>query len=219
MPRDYKVRYATEKTLAENALLWRKLGDVNNLGYFDIVQFIETVLAPTFKSKGSLKINFINSSGDDDRAYVTYRPTVTLHVDSEVWALAKQGDPFSRYILAHEIGHILLHNHYVRQFSNDPTIRLNFVLQEESAEWQANVFAAHFLLPDHIVSSFGGDSSVASICAVPGELAQERIAAFKVAERRTKKFEGEFCRECGNFALVRGVRNLKCETCGAAREF
>ena len=34
------------------------------------------------------------------------------------------------------------------------------------------------------------------------------------AEARVKGYEGESCRECGNFTLVRNGTCLKCDTCG-----
>ena len=36
----------------------------------------------------------------------------------------------------------------------------------------------------------------------------------RVAEARVKGYEGESCRECGNFTLVRNGTCLKCDTCG-----
>ena len=36
----------------------------------------------------------------------------------------------------------------------------------------------------------------------------------RVAEARVKGYEGESCRECGNFTLLRNGTCLKCDTCG-----
>jgi ribonucleoside-diphosphate reductase alpha chain len=46
-------------------------------------------------------------------------------------------------------------------------------------------------------------------------LAKENLAADRVAEARVKGYEGESCRECGNFTLVRNGTCLKCDTCGS----
>jgi ribonucleoside-diphosphate reductase alpha chain len=35
------------------------------------------------------------------------------------------------------------------------------------------------------------------------------------AEARIRGYEGEDCRECGNFTLVRNGTCLKCDTCGS----
>ena len=39
-------------------------------------------------------------------------------------------------------------------------------------------------------------------------------AVDRAAEARVKGYEGENCRECGNFTLVRNGTCLKCDTCG-----
>jgi ribonucleoside-diphosphate reductase alpha chain len=36
----------------------------------------------------------------------------------------------------------------------------------------------------------------------------------RVAQARIRGYEGESCRECGNFTLVRNGTCLKCDTCG-----
>ena len=38
---------------------------------------------------------------------------------------------------------------------------------------------------------------------------------FVRAEARIRGYEGEDCRECGNFTLVRNGTCLKCDTCGS----
>ncbi|MBO0741659.1 MAG: vitamin B12-dependent ribonucleotide reductase, partial [Hyphomicrobiaceae bacterium] len=45
-------------------------------------------------------------------------------------------------------------------------------------------------------------------------LAKENFAADLRAEAKVKGYEGESCRECGNFTLVRNGTCLKCDTCG-----
>ena len=45
-------------------------------------------------------------------------------------------------------------------------------------------------------------------------IAKENLELDRVAEARVKGYEGESCRECGNFTLVRNGTCLKCDTCG-----
>ena len=45
-------------------------------------------------------------------------------------------------------------------------------------------------------------------------LAKENLEADLRAEAKVKGYEGESCRECGNFTLVRNGTCLKCDTCG-----
>jgi ribonucleoside-diphosphate reductase alpha chain len=45
-------------------------------------------------------------------------------------------------------------------------------------------------------------------------IAAENLVLDRAAEARVKGYEGESCRECGNFTLVRNGTCLKCDTCG-----
>jgi ribonucleoside-diphosphate reductase alpha chain len=45
-------------------------------------------------------------------------------------------------------------------------------------------------------------------------LAKDNLELDRAAEARVKGYEGESCRECGNFTLVRNGTCLKCDTCG-----
>ncbi len=45
-------------------------------------------------------------------------------------------------------------------------------------------------------------------------IAKENLEADRRAEAKVKGYEGESCRECGNFTLLRNGTCLKCDTCG-----
>ncbi|KAB2920592.1 MAG: vitamin B12-dependent ribonucleotide reductase [Hyphomicrobiaceae bacterium] len=45
--------------------------------------------------------------------------------------------------------------------------------------------------------------------------AKSSVEADRIAEAKVKGYEGESCRECGNFTLVRNGTCLKCDTCGS----
>lgn len=208
---DYFVSYRTEESIAEIALSWRKAGGIFNDANFDIVTFVEKVLTRRLK-KDVLRIEFFNSDIADEFAFVTYEP-LTLHIEKEIWNDAKMGEPKSRHILAHEIGHIILHDHYAQRFSNDPSKQLNFLQNENSAEWQANRFADHFLAPDHLVRGFCNSFSLAQSCLLLSELAGERFS--KVHQAR-HGYSGELCPNCNNFSLIRKGLLQGCSRCGTS---
>jgi ribonucleoside-diphosphate reductase alpha chain len=47
-----------------------------------------------------------------------------------------------------------------------------------------------------------------------GVLTRRLTESARAAEARLRGYEGESCRECGNFTLVRNGTCLKCDTCG-----
>jgi len=209
---DYWVPSQRQDDLAWVALEWRRAAGNADHANFCITKFVTDVLAKQFTRKGDLRIIFFSAGPRAKPAYVTYNP-LTLHIDTEIWDLAKIGEPYARHIVAHEIGHIILHDYYHRGFSNDPKVQINFDSQENSAEWQANIFADCFLLPDHIVKSFA-DIYLSSIeCAVPIETAEERYR--KVLSPKKRMPSGEVCKQCNNFTVVLVGLRQECESCGA----
>ncbi len=124
---------------------------------------------------------------------------------------AKSGDDFARFVLAHEVGHIVLHDHSTQAFSSDPSLQLKFPENEHSAEWQANKFAEYFLLPDGIVLHFDDVELIVVFCEVPRAMAKRRVEGSRFA--RKSWLLGEAC-ACGNFTLVHSGNSIKCDTCG-----
>jgi hypothetical protein len=214
MLHDHHVKYCCEEEIARIASEWRRAGDIYNHGYFDIVAFVEKVLSKRLrKPKQDLIVAQFDCSLGDRRAYVSFNP-ITLHVDSEVWELAKLGGPDARFIIAHEIGHIILHDDRAKAFSIDPSLNIRFAGQEHSAEWQANTFAGYFLLPDHLVRSFGDFNDLSASCSVLKTLAQDRMESVQKVNRKAKNSTGDVCPKCGNFTLVGDGTCSTCDTSG-----
>jgi IrrE N-terminal-like domain len=212
--RDYYVRYQDEPTIAAKAVQWRKAAEPYLRAYFNIVDFVRHVLCERLPEK--LHIEFFDMRGRRKPAYVRYKP-LTLHIDHEIWKLADLGDPKARLILAHEIGHIVLHDHRAQAFSNDPSVKVNFARNEESAEWQANTFAAHFLLPTDIVVALDCLDRLIG-CGVPVELAKERLTTVRKSRLYQTQCGGDACPKCGNFTLAPNAPFTKCDTCGSSTE-
>jgi hypothetical protein len=166
-----------------------------------------------------LRIKFFDSCLGDKPAWVDYNPLI-LHVDREIWDLASLGEPMAKFIIAHEIGHLVLHDHHAKSFSDDPGQHIKFAQKEERAEWQANTFASYFLVPTLVLEAFSSAEDLARSCEVPSLLAEERFEAATEEKRRiarctlAKRYTGEFCRNCGNFTVMRNAICLKCDTCG-----
>lgn len=208
---DHKVAFRREETIAEIALAWRRAARNENSATFNVVDFALKVLRKRHK-KGTLLIEFYEGQPGAKPAYVTFDP-LTLHVDSEVWELAGLGDPESRFVVAHEIGHIVLHDHNAQGFSEDPNGRIKFATEEESAEWQADVFAHYFLVPNVLAISIYDRKHLAEACSVTRRVAENRMR--RVKRLGLLQYEGDACGDCGNFTLVRDRDGFNCDTCGS----
>jgi hypothetical protein len=207
--RDHKVPFRREETIAAEALKWRRnlAGDAR--GYFNVVSYFSNVLA-TDPRLGPIALKFdINDA--DPPAYVTYTKQRTLHIAEEIWDFANKGDPASRYIVAHEFGHLILHDNTAQAFSDDPELRIKFAgLPEYSAENQADWFADYFLVSPTLAQSLSEDDLM-SACWVTRDLAKRQIR--KHTPRPPLTRATDFCPNCGDFSLVDFGLERKCTAC------
>ena len=205
--RDYLVSFTREEEIARIAHEWRVAAGIENSAEFNIIAFVEDILSKKLK-KGPLHIEFFDMREGEHPAFVTFWPHITLHIDRDIWGNAKMGDPESRAIVAHEVGHIILHDHHAKAFSYD-RINPKFYVKETSAEWQANIFADYFLLPDQVVIAYWDVKELAKSCSVTQAFARQRLNAVAEARHPKPKIEGDFCIKCGQFT-VRRDGSVKC---------
>ena len=94
-----------------------------------------------------------------------------IRIREDVYELAHQGDGRARFTLAHELGHLFLH-------TNVPLARCKPGEREKSfrmSEPQANQFAAEFLMPRSMISSFDRPGDIALRHGVSEASATNRI--------------------------------------------
>ncbi|MGL4261988.1 MAG: ImmA/IrrE family metallo-endopeptidase [Afipia sp.] len=214
MARDYKVRILDRQAIAKYAMAWWSVA--TKVGHsFNICKFvIETLAQGLHGSKAGLRITFCSYEDLPEGACVTFNP-LTLHIVEQIWRDASLGKFYARRIVAHEIGHIVLHDDTAVAFSNEKSAQLNFVEDQESCEWQANVFADYFLVPDHIAIRLGDTDLISALCVVTDDLASRCLREARSARfTLTPQYDGEMCSKCHNFTLVRNSGSTKCDTCG-----
>ena len=214
MARDHHVHIKAREDIAKIAMSWWLVA--SRLGHsFNVCSFVTDILAKRLRGKGALQIKFCSYEELPEKACVTFNP-LTLHIVENIWRDADSGRPYARYIVAHEIGHIVLHDQFAVAFSDDKAAQLKYVQDEESGEWQANTFADCFLVPDHVAIKLGEPDLTAGLCVVADD-----VAARRLREANSEKcvlmpqYEGEMCSECGQFSLVRNGTCMKCDTCGS----
>lgn len=195
---------------------FRKLTGNEHSLEFNVIEAIE-FLTKNDIGKGCLQIRYFDAPPDFPRARVKFRP-LRLITDNGLWDSAKRGQPFDKFVLSHEIGHILKHDDQLnnaKAFSLDIDKRLRAFPEEETAEWQADRIADHLMLPWKLILPFRYKVlDLAAHCNVERVLVERQIEAYK----RSMKFAGEACKECGNFTLARKKIGLRCETCGATTD-
>jgi hypothetical protein len=217
---NHKVPFKSEQTIAAIAARCWAISPQLRPFTFDVVGFIKNILvaegidavvSTRGRKKGKLAIKFFDRQfPQDDPAYVEFAKDqwenyVTLHTDREIWRLAEIGDSDACEILAHEVGHVLLHDHYANAFSSDSTSQKLFerTSKEDFAEWQAITFVGYLIIPTHAGKKFHDSKILAAVTNTPERLAQERLASILNEKKILNlSYEGEMCAGCGGFTLV-----------------
>jgi hypothetical protein len=222
MQSDYKVRYLHEDMIAAAAAACWKHAPPERLYTFDAIKLLEVLVTSSIdqvfhikgdRKKGRLEIEFFDRRRRwqwERPASVTFGEKVKLVVDSAIWEAAKLGETFACFVLAHEIGHILLHDSSAKAFSGSKKEQLSFVSDGESAEEQANCFAGHLLVPTSTVQRFPDKDLLAVLCNVPDELAADRLNARNAKAALIPTSVTDYCQSCGCFTEVSSGLCSKC---------
>lgn len=182
MATDYKVRFRSYDNVADLARQMRIRLGIDNYYTFNIVRQIRNLKGVDFGIHGQLGIElFVDRS---DKAYVTFDPLV-LHVNHDIWEEAELGEPKARFILAHELGHILMHRHYRQEFAETSEFYLKAFPPEEKAETQANWFAAAFLAPDHLARNCASKSDLCLNFDYPRDFISEKRHLFQTPKHKS----------------------------------
>jgi hypothetical protein len=222
---DYKVPspFRSEAFIAEIAMKCWHIGTIPGSDLVNLNVILEELKAhgvesivqiPGVKRKGRLHIEIIEDIGRDP-ASVEFSPKLTLYVKKGVWSRFQKGYSEDCVIIAHEIGHIMLHSNEAKQFSRDPSLQIQFADNEDSAEGQANAFADHLLIPTHVAQRIQDVSRLAFACNVPEALAFDRILALGQAKKLLRVITNcEPCPVCGDFAVANNGGTRRCNSCG-----
>lgn len=204
----------------QRAFIFDTVGFLKN---FLLLEGIDAVVSTQGRTKGRLAIKYFNRDfPQDDPALVEFAKNkrdhyVTLRVDKKVWDRAVNGESFPNEILAHEAGHILLHDHYANAFSTDARRQVLFAgtTKEDFAEWQAITFASHLLIPTHVAKKFPTADVLAAATNTTETFARSRLAAIEgYPEVFREQYEKDVCVKCGNVTLLRSGCATTCCTCG-----
>lgn len=220
--RDNPAAYRREEVIAEVAARTRALCDRSRSLTFRITDFVHA-LRVRMTQPFDLEI-FPAGPDRVDPAFVRMEwdprnpkgsTRISLHVSNVTWTRSEEGDPRSRFVIAHELGHIILHRNDISYFSDQTLPELQYLPSERRAEWQANTFAKHLLLPADIARELREKDAILELCQVEEWLADEVLADVRDLDRRTRRQEGDLCTSCGNFTLARCGDTLVCDICGS----
>lgn len=145
-------------------------------GYIDIVTWLEVLQANELLEFEIVENNSQELKGKEAE---TYPDKKLIKIKQSVWDKAAMGDGRSRFTLAHEFGHFILHQGmqgYAR-FSKDSVDHKAY----EDSEWQANEFAGELLMDSRSIKPEMTEKEIIEKFVV-----SDQAAAIKLVKIRKK---------------------------------
>ena len=109
---------------------------------FPIVDFFEHGLSVLYGDQFDYEV--VTSKELGEKFGETYPDKHLIRLREDVYNKAVDDDPFSRMTVAHEVGHLLLHEGIPRTLARKAS---RDIPAYKSSEWQANAFGGALLMP------------------------------------------------------------------------
>jgi len=164
------VDILNDKRIENAARRLRKSLGLSDHNVFNIVDLLENEMP---KAIDHFRLEVVTTH-DSSEVYSTNEPPC-IFATRDIYRLAREGDAKSRFMLAHEIGHLFLH-------SSAPPFQ--YLKRAETAEWQASKFAMIFLMPDGLARRFKDPNALSKYCRVEREVAELRMDYFYLGKDR-----------------------------------
>lgn len=162
----YAVPPLSRKAIRQYVEMLRKKYGLEGLSCFPIAHFLEYLFPDHYQVVSKLNM------GHYEGLMVTGQDIIAIRED--VYDGAVAGDGRSRFTLAHEIGHFLMH----RTDSHPRMVNPKNLKPYENPEWQADNFASELLMPVNLVKGLLMDEIVKQ-CMVTPSAASVRIDILK----------------------------------------
>ncbi|WP_170349673.1 ImmA/IrrE family metallo-endopeptidase [Ruegeria atlantica] len=151
----------------------RELLHLTDIPYFPVVEVLENVLPLVVGDEAdfSFQVGTVDEMGNAEG--LTCPEGSFIRIREDVYEEACSGGRRPRYTLAHELGHFLLHTGQNQPFAR--TDRFEKLRAFESAEKQADRFAATLLMPEQHIMAFDNTNAVMERFGVSKTAARIRL--------------------------------------------
>lgn len=184
MSHDYKVAPKRRIDIENYACAWRDaLGVGNACQAPDMIALLENEL-PRLLNDFTLLVKD-DEVMDSAEGYTEFEPAPCIVLSNSSYMSAGNHKGRGRWTAAHELGHLVLHKSAVPfERATGTYTKMKQLPVYESAEWQANAFAAGFLMPEYLVRDFADPSEIADFFSVSRQAAENRIKTLGLASKR-----------------------------------
>ncbi|WP_313256349.1 ImmA/IrrE family metallo-endopeptidase [Stenotrophomonas acidaminiphila] len=160
-----------DKITASADLFRRSLGVTEDR--FPLVEVVEHLIPALWED-----FTFeVREAGDMGSAHgLTFPEKGLIWLRDDVYQGVLDGQGRDRFTLAHELGHLLLHNSIgMARSIQKPTDLKPY----ENSEWQANTFAGALLIPISAAQRLGSPNLIADACGVSLDAARVRLESLR----------------------------------------
>lgn len=184
MSESYYTNPASRRDIEEKAYAWREALEIPPFcARPDMTEILEWNL-PKLIPQFALFIGSIEEMKNAE-AYTLHNPPA-IRIRRDVYESAINFDGRARMTLAHELGHLVLHKNAKPLHRAPSEYQVSGKIPAfANTEYQANVFASAFLVPEWIASEYRNPIELAQHCGVSLEAA--RISLEKTHKQGYKK--------------------------------
>lgn len=140
-PKGYKVKRLNQKSILERAEFFksRAINYIDsNTGYFNLGEFVSYLHD---NNEVDFEMVIVDDKFTQEEGVASPSGNRFL-IPDHVYNALMEGQPRARFTVAHELGHIMMHEQVVHYLNGIDS----WHHYEEDSEWQANMFAAHLLV-------------------------------------------------------------------------
>ncbi|MEM7429198.1 MAG: ImmA/IrrE family metallo-endopeptidase [Pseudomonadota bacterium] len=183
MSEDYFATPASRKGIEDKAAAWRQALRVAPDCYTPNISQILEIELPTVFPSFALVVG-LHDQDDIVEAYTSFDPPKIV-VREDIYLDCVAHKPRARFTLAHELGHLVLHkNAMPLHRAPEQYVRADKILPFASVEWQANAFAAAFLMPAQLVREFDNPADISEFFQVSHGAAVTRMKTLGIQKAR-----------------------------------
>ncbi len=143
----------------------RQRCNASDLPHFPIVDVVEAIAQDGFEV---LEHNDIGSNYG-----LTYPDENRILIRRDTYDAACDGKGWAREVMAHELGHLILHRGIPLPFASKEAGEQKHSILGDS-EWQADTFAELLLAPLEVIRGIADTNGIASLCGIRQETAFRR---------------------------------------------
>jgi Zn-dependent peptidase ImmA (M78 family) len=183
MSHDYCVPAKSRVDIDLTAAAWRQaLGVPMECQSPDVLALLENELPKLFGHFALIVREDASMGGAE--GYTEFDPPRIVLAENTYLDASRSGGR-GRWTAAHELGHLVQHESAV-PLDRAPSrySRMKELPRYASAEWQANAFAAAFLMPEWLVRDFRTPSELVDFFSVSRKAAEIRLEELAIPEKR-----------------------------------